>query len=108
MNPALARAFAEALHAAERGEDGTPTLFHVRRVAQMVPAEARAVAWLHEALESTAVTEQELLMDGLTRESCARSGCCAARATRVPTASTLLIWSSSRERPADRGASRER
>jgi hypothetical protein len=31
-----------------------------------VPAEARAVAWLHDALESTAVTEQELLMAGIT------------------------------------------
>ena len=68
MDPALARALAEALHAAERAEDGTPILFHVRRVARMVPAEARAVAWLHEALESTAVTEQELLMEGLTRD----------------------------------------
>jgi hypothetical protein len=66
MDLALARAFAEMLHAGEREPDGTPLLDHVRRVVQMVPAEARPVAWLHEALESTRVTEQELLMQGLT------------------------------------------
>jgi hypothetical protein len=37
-------------------------------VAQMVSAEARPVAWLHEALESTGVTEQELLVEGLTQD----------------------------------------
>ena len=31
-----------------------------------VPGDARAVAWLHEALEWTAVTEQELLIAGVT------------------------------------------
>jgi hypothetical protein len=66
MDPARARAFAETLHAGEREPDGTPLLAHVRRVAQMVRADARSVAWLHEALESTGVSEQELLMDGLT------------------------------------------
>ena len=56
------------LHAGEREPDGTPLLDHVRRVARMVPAEPRPVAWLHEALESTGVTEQELLMEGLTED----------------------------------------
>jgi hypothetical protein len=68
MDLARARAFAEILHAGEREPDGTPLLDHVRRVAQMVPAEARPVAWLHEALESTGVTEQELLTEGLTSD----------------------------------------
>jgi hypothetical protein len=68
MDPARARAFAETLHAGEREPDGMPLLGHVRRVAQMVPAEARSVAWLHEALESSKVTEQELLMEGLTQD----------------------------------------
>jgi hypothetical protein len=36
------------------------------RVAQMVPAEARAVARLHEAFESSPVSEQDLLMEDLT------------------------------------------
>jgi hypothetical protein len=68
MDPARARACAEMLHADECEPDGTPLLDHVRRVVQMVPAEARAVAWLHEALESPGVTEQELLTEGLTRD----------------------------------------
>jgi hypothetical protein len=68
MDLARARAFAETLHAGEREPDGTPLLDHVRRVVQMVSAQARPVAWLHEALESTGVTEQELLMQGLTED----------------------------------------
>jgi hypothetical protein len=68
MDPARARAFAEMLHAGEREPDGTPLLDHVRRVVRTVPAEARPVAWLHEALESTGVTEQELLMEDLTAD----------------------------------------
>lgn len=68
MEPVRARAFAELLHAGEREPDGTPLLAHVRRVAHLVPAEALTVAWLHEALETTPVTEQELLMEGLTRD----------------------------------------
>ena len=43
-------------------------LAHVRRVAWAAPAEARTVAWLHEALELTAVSEQELLLAGLSIE----------------------------------------
>jgi hypothetical protein len=66
MDPARAREFAESLHEGEREPDGTPLLAHVRRVARMVPAEARAVAWLHEAFESTSVSEQDLLMEDLT------------------------------------------
>jgi hypothetical protein len=65
MDPQLAQAIAERLHAADREEDGTPLLEHVRRVAAAVPQEAVAVAWLHEALEWTAVTERELLLAGL-------------------------------------------
>jgi hypothetical protein len=68
MDPVQAQTLAEALHAADREEDWTPVLRHIRRVAQMTPAEARAVAWLHEALEYNAVTEQELLMEGLTMD----------------------------------------
>lgn len=68
MDPARARAFAELLHAGEREPDGTPLMEHVRRVAHLVPAEAISVAWLHETLETTPVSEQELLMAGLTRD----------------------------------------
>jgi hypothetical protein len=63
-----ARAIAERLHLGDREEDGTPVVRHVQRVATTVPEEARAVAWLHEVLEWTAVTEQELLIAGLTSD----------------------------------------
>ena len=68
METAHARAIAERLHLGDREEDGTPVIRHVRRVATTVPEEARAVAWLHEVLEWTAVTEQELLLAGLTSD----------------------------------------
>jgi hypothetical protein len=68
MDVLLARELAEVLLADDLEEDGTPTLEHVRRVAQMAPAEARPLAWLHELPESTTVTEQELLMEGLTQD----------------------------------------
>jgi hypothetical protein len=68
MEPGHARAIAERLHLGDREEDGTPVLRHVQRVASTVTEEARAVAWLHEVMEWTAVTEQELLMAGLTSD----------------------------------------
>lgn len=60
-----ARLIAERLHADDYEKDGTPLLDHIGRVVLLVDADARAVAWLHEALEWTAVAEHELLMDGL-------------------------------------------
>jgi len=66
MDTARARTIAERLHRGHRQEDGTPLLDHIRRVAHTAPRDARAVAWLHEALETTTVSERELLMDGLT------------------------------------------
>ena len=68
MPPARARAIAERLHAGQQEPDGTPILAHIRRVARDVPAEARAVAWLHEALETGAISEEALLRDGLAYE----------------------------------------
>ena len=58
-------AIARRLHAGHREEDGSPVLRHIGRVARAVPAEARAVAWLHEALESGVITEHQLLAEGL-------------------------------------------
>lgn len=68
MEPRRAREIAERLHAADVDESGAPVLWHLRRVARSTPPEARAVAWLHEAFESTAVSEQELLEGGLTND----------------------------------------
>jgi hypothetical protein len=66
MDARRARVIAERLHRDDREEDGTPLLAHVRRVAAAVDDSARAVAWLHEALEWTEVSEHELLAQGLT------------------------------------------
>ena len=68
MDTGEARAIAERLHFGDREADGTPVIHHVERVAGTVTEEARAVAWLHEVLERTAVTERELLVAGLTSE----------------------------------------
>jgi hypothetical protein len=63
-----ARGIAERLHGMDVDETGRPVLAHVRRVARHVPAEAHSVAWLHEALDLTPITEQELLEAGLTSD----------------------------------------
>lgn len=68
METRLAREIAERLHLVDREEDGTPVIRHVQRVASTVTEEARAVAWLHEVLEWTSVTERELLVAGLTSD----------------------------------------
>ena len=68
MDGEHACALAARLHLGEVEEDGTPLLAHIQRVAAMVPVEARAVAWLHEALARTAVAEEDLLLAGLTSE----------------------------------------
>jgi hypothetical protein len=63
-----AQALAERLHSGDREPDGTPLLWHIRRVARTTPQDGQAVAWLHEALETGAVSEQALLEDGLGSE----------------------------------------
>ncbi|HEX5780580.1 MAG TPA: hypothetical protein VFX80_01600 [Solirubrobacteraceae bacterium] len=68
MDAARAQEIAVRLHAGDAEENGTPLLWHLMRVASSTPAEARAVAWLHEALESASISEQELLGDGLTTD----------------------------------------
>jgi hypothetical protein len=61
-----ARALAETLHHGQRDAGAAPLIDHVRRVAAAVPPGARVVAWLHELLEHTAISEAALLMEGLT------------------------------------------
>ncbi len=61
-----AQALAEALHGGQRDAGGAPLIEHVRRVATTVPRQARVVAWLHELLEHTSISEAALLMEGLT------------------------------------------
>jgi hypothetical protein len=68
MEPRAARTIAERLHLDDHEDDGTPLIEHVARVARSVPADARAVAWLHEAFEWTAVAEHDLLIKGLSSD----------------------------------------
>jgi (p)ppGpp synthase/HD superfamily hydrolase len=53
---------------------GQPLIAHLRRVAATTPEFARPLAWLHEVLEWTSVTEEQLLADGVLTMSCARCG----------------------------------
>jgi hypothetical protein len=68
MDSERAQSIAERWHREDREEDGTPLLWHIRRVARSVPPEAQALAWLHEVLEWTFIDERELLSEGLTTE----------------------------------------
>ena len=68
MSAERARALAEALHQGQRDPGGAPLIDHVRRVAAAVPRDARVVAWLHEVLEHTSISEHALLAEGLSRE----------------------------------------
>jgi hypothetical protein len=68
MNPKRARLLAEWAHRAQLQPPGEPLIAHVRRVAAATPQSGRAVAWLHEALEWTSVSEEELLANGLSEE----------------------------------------
>src|SRR3954469_8576233 len=61
-----AQALAETLHLGHRDPDGAPLIDHVRRVAAAVHGNARVVAWLHELLEWTAISEESLLAEGLS------------------------------------------
>ena len=66
MDADRARALAERLHHGQRDAGGARLIDHVRRVAATVAPEARVVAWLHEALEHTSISEETLLMQGLS------------------------------------------
>jgi hypothetical protein len=60
-----ARRIAERAHRGSIEASGDPVIAHVGRVAEASPVFARAVAWLHEVLENSSVTEEELLGGGL-------------------------------------------
>ena len=69
MTADRARALAERVHQGQRDRHGAPLIEHVRRVAAAVPADIQVVAWLHEVLEHTSVSEQALLEYGLSLEN---------------------------------------
>ena len=71
MTPRAARAFAERVHGLALDRYGVPLMHHVRRVAAEVPAEAQAVAWLHEALEWSPVSADQLRRAGASDDEVA-------------------------------------
>jgi hypothetical protein len=66
MDPLVARDVAQRLHGTQRTRFGDLVVEHLARVDAAVPEPARAVAWLHDALEASGVTSYELRVYGLT------------------------------------------
>lgn len=68
MNLILARAVARRLHSGQFTRSGEPLIEHVERVARAVPADARALAYLHDVFERAHPTSAELRELDPTRE----------------------------------------
>src|SRR3954447_18982267 len=66
MDPAVARGIATATHIGQRTRSGELVLEHVARVAAAVAPDARATAWLHDLLERSDVSAEQLRAQGLT------------------------------------------
>jgi hypothetical protein len=58
--------FAVRAHGGQVQPTGEPLIDHIRRVAAATPEFARPVAWLHEVLEWTSVSEEDLLAEGIS------------------------------------------
>jgi hypothetical protein len=61
-----ARSIAQYSHLSDRDRTGTRVIEHVERVAAAVPEEVRAVAFLHDVLEHTSTSLDDLTAQGLT------------------------------------------
>ena len=66
MDASVARKIARAGHGAQRDRFGKPVIDHVERVAAAVTADARTTALLHDVLERTDVSVDDLRREGLT------------------------------------------
>lgn len=65
---ALAERIAAAAHVEQVDKAGRPYLEHVRRVAAAVEGLDRAAAWLHDVVEDTPATADDLLAEGMAPE----------------------------------------
>jgi len=65
MDPSTARNIAHSIHGDQRDRSGGLLVDHLERVAAAVPAEARSVAFLHDALEHSDTQASELEREGL-------------------------------------------
>jgi len=66
VDPRVAQRIASRNHRGQRNRFGDPVIEHIRHVADAVPLEARAIAWLHDLLELTSVNPAQLRARGLT------------------------------------------
>jgi hypothetical protein len=66
VDPTAARNIAHYSHVGERDRFDEPMIEHVERVAAAVPETIRAVAFLHDVLERTPTSLDELRRQGLT------------------------------------------
>lgn len=65
----VARSIAEAAHAGQVDRAGAPYILHPQRVASLVDGDAaKAVAWLHDVVEDTALTFGDLDSMGVSPE----------------------------------------
>lgn len=68
IDEARARALAERLHRGQCDRGGARLIDHVSRVAAAVTDGARIVAWLHEVFEYTPMSEEALLVEGVSTD----------------------------------------
>ena len=66
MDEVIARSIAHERHVGQRTKHGAPMTDHVERVAAAVPDDTRTVALLHDILEKTDTTRDDLRRHGLT------------------------------------------
>lgn len=66
MTESVARAIAKSAHDGQQTSTGSPQFDHVRRVAAAVPERARVTAWLHDVLERTDLTIDQLRARGIS------------------------------------------
>ncbi len=66
MESKVAQWIARLVHAGQFSRFGEPIIDHVERVAESVPADLRAVAYLHDVLERSEATPYDLRCYGLT------------------------------------------
>jgi hypothetical protein len=66
VTESAARAIAKSAHDGQQTSAGSPQFDHVRRVAAAVPERARVTAWLHDVLERTGLTIDQLRSPGIS------------------------------------------
>jgi len=98
MDAFAAEDIARRIHAGQRGRGGRPLVEHLERVAAAVPPPARATAWLHDALETTAVAGEELRAAGLDADELDALAL-LARMPMSPTSSTRCASPTPSTRP---------